>query len=285
MFERFTDGARSVLVLAQEEARLLGHNHIGTEHIFLGLILEENGVAAAALTSFGVTLDGVRTEVAEILGTAAASGGSPPFTTRAKKVLELSLREALHLGHNYIGTEHILLGILREGEGVAAQVLIRLGVDLGSARQRVTALISGEAPAEATVGVATDFVRVPSADVGRTSREPRCPQCRADLTDGTRFRTLSVPPDAEEGQNDPLSIFVVYCRRCGVVIHTFPSPPAHSSGVEAPAALHLGGSGVLAMGGDGSEEPEAGRNEVPVRLQDERRHATDVEGVEKRTPD
>ncbi len=137
----------------------------------------------------------------------------------------MSLREALHLGHNYIGTEHILLGVLREGEGVAAQVLTGLGVDLGSARQRVTALISGEPAAEATVGVATDFIRVPSANVERTSKEPRCPGCRADLTDGTRFRTLSVRPDAEEGGRDPLSMTVVYCHRCGVVLHTFPAGP------------------------------------------------------------
>ena len=128
MFERFTDRARRVLVLAQEEARLLNHNFIGTEHILLGLIHEGEGVAAKALESLGISLEAVREKVEETIGPAGSSTtGSPPFTPRAKKVLELSLREALQLGHNYIGTEHMLLGLVREGEGVAAQVLVSLG--------------------------------------------------------------------------------------------------------------------------------------------------------------
>jgi ATP-dependent Clp protease ATP-binding subunit ClpC len=144
MFERFTDRARRVLVLAQEEARQLNHNFIGTEHILLGLIHEGEGVAAKALDSLGVTLEGVREKVEETIGPAGASTtGSPPFTPRAKKVLELSLREALQLGHNYIGTEHMLLGLVREGEGVATQVLIGLGVDLSRVRQQVIQLLSG----------------------------------------------------------------------------------------------------------------------------------------------
>ena len=128
MFERFTDRARRVAVLAQEEARMLHHDHIGTEHILLGLICEGEGVAAKALGSLGISLEAVRQHVGEITGQGQqAPSGHVPFTPRAKKVLELSLREALQLGHNYIGTEHILLGLIREGEGVAAQVLQKLG--------------------------------------------------------------------------------------------------------------------------------------------------------------
>ena len=128
MFERFTDRARRVVVLAQEEARMLNHNYIGTEHILLGLIHEGEGVAAKALESLGISLEAVRQQVEEIIGQGQqAPSGHIPFTPRAKKVLELSLREALQLGHNYIGTEHILLGLIREGEGVAAQVLVQAG--------------------------------------------------------------------------------------------------------------------------------------------------------------
>ena len=146
MFERFTDRARRVVVLAQEEARLLHHNYIGTEHILLGLIHEGEGVAAKALESLGISLEAVRAQVEEIIGHGgSAPSGHIPFTPRAKKVLELSLREALQLGHNYIGTEHILLGLIREGEGVAAQVLVKLGADLSRVRQQVIQLLSGYA--------------------------------------------------------------------------------------------------------------------------------------------
>src|SRR5437016_6910802 len=146
MFERFTDRARRVVVLAQEEARMLNHNYIGTEHILLGLIHEGEGVAAKALESLGISLEAVRSQVEEIIGQGqAAPTGHIPFTPRAKKVLELSLREALQLGHNYIGTEHILLGLIREGEGVAAQVLVKLGADLSRVRQQVIQLLSGYA--------------------------------------------------------------------------------------------------------------------------------------------
>src|SRR5213082_1138512 len=146
MFERFTDRARRVVVLAQEEARMLNHNYIGTEHILLGIIHEGEGVAAKALESLGISLEAVRSQVEEIIGQGqAAPTGHIPFTPRAKKVLELSLREALQLGHNYIGTEHILLGLIREGEGVAAQVLVKLGADLSRVRQQVIQLLSGYA--------------------------------------------------------------------------------------------------------------------------------------------
>ncbi|HZW45611.1 MAG TPA: ATP-dependent Clp protease ATP-binding subunit [Dermatophilaceae bacterium] len=144
MFERFTDRASRVVVLAQEEARMLNRNYIGTEHILLGLIHEGEGVAAKALERLGISLDAVREQAQEIIGQGQqAPSGHIPFTPRAKKVLELSLREALQLGHNYIGTEHILLGLIREGEGVAAQVLVKLGADLNRVRQQVIQLLSG----------------------------------------------------------------------------------------------------------------------------------------------
>ena len=150
MFERFTDRARRVLVLAQEEARDLNHAFIGTEHILLGLIREGEGVAAKALDALGVTFDVVREKVEEAIGANTnPSPGSPPFTPRAKKVLELSLREALQLGHSYIGTEHMLLGLVREGEGVAAQVLNDLGADMARVRTQVIQMMSGQAGKEA----------------------------------------------------------------------------------------------------------------------------------------
>ena len=144
MFDRFTDRARRVIVLAQDEARMLNHNYIGTEHLLLGLIHEGEGVAAKALESLGISLEAVRAQVEEIIGQGQqAPMGHIPFTPRAKKVLELSMREALQLNHPYIGTEHILLGLIREGEGVAAQVLIKLGADLNRVRNQVLQLLSG----------------------------------------------------------------------------------------------------------------------------------------------
>jgi ATP-dependent Clp protease ATP-binding subunit ClpC len=147
MFERFTDRARRVVVLAEEEARMLSHNWIGTEHILLGLIREGDGVAAKALESLGIRLQAVRQQVEEIIG----QGQQVPsegisLTPRAKKVLELALRESLQLGHNYVGTEHILLGLIREGNGVAAQVLVHQGAELDRVRQQVIGLISGQQP-------------------------------------------------------------------------------------------------------------------------------------------
>ena len=144
MFERFTDGARRVVVLAQQEARALNHNYIGTEHILLGLIHEGEGVAAKALESLGISLEAVRQQVEEIIGQGQeAPPGHIPFTPRAKRALELSLREALQLGHNYIGPEHILLGLIRVDEGVGAQVLARLGADLDRVRQQVIQRLHG----------------------------------------------------------------------------------------------------------------------------------------------
>jgi hypothetical protein len=154
MFERFTDRARRVVVLAQEEARHLNHNHIGTEHILLGLIHEQEGIAAIALTELGISLEGARAQVVQIVGQGDEAPTSHiPFTPRAKKVLELSLREALQLGHNYIGTEHILLGLIREGEGVAAQVLTSQGAGLDRVRRQVVqVLATSTGSAERVVG-------------------------------------------------------------------------------------------------------------------------------------
>jgi hypothetical protein len=151
MFERFTNRARRVVVLAQEEARLLNHNYIGTEHLLLGILAIGEGTAVRALDEMGITLDIVRQQVEQVIGVGAQEqrpSGHIPFTPRAKKVLELSLREALRLGHNYIGTEHILLGLIREGNGVAAQILTRLGGDLSVVRMHVIRLAasSGEGP-------------------------------------------------------------------------------------------------------------------------------------------
>src|SRR5450830_197641 len=144
MFERFTEKARRVVVYAQEEARMLNQNYIGTEHLLLGLIREQDGIAAKALESLNISLEDVHQQVEELIGKGTyVPNGHIPFTPRAKKVLELSLREALQLGHNYIGTEHILLGLIREGEGVAAQVLLNLGADLEKVRSAVIQLLSG----------------------------------------------------------------------------------------------------------------------------------------------
>jgi ATP-dependent Clp protease ATP-binding subunit ClpC len=165
MFERFTDRARRVVVLAQEEARMLGHTHIGTEHLLLGLIHEGKGVAARALDSLDISLGAVRQQVEEVIGRGqeAPSSGHIPFTPRAKKVLELSLREAQQLGDQYIGTEHVLLGLIREGEGVAAQVLVGLGADLNRVRGRVIELLHGFA-AEAVTGIGSVVARLSAVE-------------------------------------------------------------------------------------------------------------------------
>jgi ATP-dependent Clp protease ATP-binding subunit ClpC len=145
MFERFTDRARRVVVLAQEEARRLEHNYIGTEHILLGLLREDQGAAASALAAANVTLDGARLEVETIIGRGQhGPSGHIPFTPRAKKVLELSLREAVRLGNDYIDTGHILLGLIREGDGVAVQVVINLGADPKKIGQRVVLELGGD---------------------------------------------------------------------------------------------------------------------------------------------
>jgi ATP-dependent Clp protease ATP-binding subunit ClpC len=217
VFERFTDRARRVLTYAQEEARLLNHSFIGTEHILLGLIREGHGVGAQALQSLGISLEAARGKVEETIGIAgSAPSSSPPFTPRAKKVLELSLREALQLNHSYIGTEHILLGLVREGEGVAATVLVSLGADLGRVRQEVVKLMSGGP--ESQRGGQTDETGSIAKDLP-LSLEPCCPRCREGLSEVAQFRTIRVHPDS--GNADPMSIDVVYCVRCGTTLHMF----------------------------------------------------------------
>jgi Clp amino terminal domain, pathogenicity island component/ClpX C4-type zinc finger len=188
VFERFTDRARRVVVLAQEESRLLNHNYIGTEHILLGLIHEGDGVAAQALTSLGISLADVRGEVERIIGHGgSAPSGHIPFTPRAKKVLELSLREALQLGHNYIGTEHILLGLIREGEGVAAQVLGDLGADLATVRQRVVQLLSGYQGGTSSGVFSSEGSGAISRAVFTRASTPQCSFCRRDLSEVERY--------------------------------------------------------------------------------------------------
>jgi ATP-dependent Clp protease ATP-binding subunit ClpC len=159
MFERFTDRARRVIVDAQNEARSLGHNYIGPEHILLGLINEGDGVGAKALEAMQISTDTVRGRIEEITGRGQAppTTGHIPFTPRAKKVLELSLREALQLGHNYIGTEHILLGLIHEGDGVAAQILVGLGVELDRTRQLVIQILTGRHREEGASAAAEDL--------------------------------------------------------------------------------------------------------------------------------
>ncbi len=191
MFERFTDRARRVVVLAQEEARMLNHNYIGTEHILLGLIHEGEGVAAKALESLGISLEAVRQQVEEIIGQGQqAPSGHIPFTPRAKKVLELSLREALQLGHNYIGTEHILLGLIREGEGVAAQVLVKLGADLNRVRQQVIQLLSGYSGGKeaATAGGPAEGTPVDLPRPGPVRPQPDAGRPRIQARPGHRAR-------------------------------------------------------------------------------------------------
>jgi ATP-dependent Clp protease ATP-binding subunit ClpC len=213
MFERFTDRARRVVVLAQEEARMLDHNYIGTEHILLGLIHEGEGIAAEALTTMGIGLDAVRGQVEQIIGKGQAkAAGHIPFTPRAKKVLELALREALQLGHNYIGTEHILLGLVREGEGVAAQVLQKLGADLNRVRQAVIRLL-GEKGQEPSVALQEEV----EGEAER--RGPRCPRCDADLAVFATYRTITVPDEEESGGRKAAFVF---CRSCSYTLGMLP---------------------------------------------------------------
>ena len=165
MFERFTERARQVVVLAQDEARELRHDYIGTEHVLLGLLREEDGVAARVLASLGVELDAVRDEVVKIVGSGDEEPtGQIPFTPRAKKVLELALREALTIGHNYVGTEHLLLGIAREGEGVASRILDDLGADAERIRDEVINALSGTVRPRGSIQVRRQRVRRPTRE-------------------------------------------------------------------------------------------------------------------------
>jgi ATP-dependent Clp protease ATP-binding subunit ClpC len=206
MFERFTDRARRVVVLAQEEARMLNHNYIGTEHILLGLAHEGESVAARALGSLGISLETVRRDVEEIIGQGqSAPPGHIPFTPRAKKVLELSLREALQLGHSYIGPEHLLLGLVREGEGVAAQVLQKRGAELKRVRQEVIDTLAATPITETTAEVPHEV--------------PLCPKCRAPVKESIAYGVLDVRIP-EEGEGRPVPF--VFCLRCGTWLGTIP---------------------------------------------------------------
>jgi ATP-dependent Clp protease ATP-binding subunit ClpA len=215
VFERFTDRARRVLTLAQEEARSLHHGFIGTEHILLGLIEEGDGLGARALRSLGITTEDVREKVHEIVGVSLSTpGGAPPFTPRSKKVLELALREALQLNHSYIDTEHILFGLVREGNGVATTVLVDLGVDLGSVRRAVDNLMTGGPEVQIGPRAGQPAGGAPRV---RPPQEPSCLHCRASLAESARFRTMAIPADSENA--DPLPVYVVYCVSCGTTLH------------------------------------------------------------------
>jgi ATP-dependent Clp protease ATP-binding subunit ClpA len=200
---------------------MLNHNYIGTEHLLLGLIHEDEGVAAIALASLDISLDAVRRKIEEVIGQGqSAPAGHIPFTPRAKKVLELSLREALQLGHNYIGTEHILLGLIREGEGVAAQVLQELGADLNRVRQTVIQLLSGytgtEAAAETFEEPKQRWTFRPRPRSRRGGGDgPQCPTCQAPLEGSTGVKRVTATGDEEERE-----VTIAYCRSCGRALGT-----------------------------------------------------------------
>jgi ATP-dependent Clp protease ATP-binding subunit ClpC len=237
MFERFTDRARRVVVLAQEEARMLNHNFIGTEHLLLGLISDGEGVASRALAELDVSLTSVRSQVEEIVGRGgSAPTGHVPFTPRAKKVLELSLRESRHLGHDYIGTEHILLGLVREGEGVAAQVLEKQGLTLALVRDQVLNILSELEQGHDTAGPAggsapggfighsdVTFRRWRGGLPSRRRRRPRegrvggalCPGCGSDVAASAAYRVYPVADASGEGVRD---VLFVYCGECGATL-------------------------------------------------------------------
>jgi ATP-dependent Clp protease ATP-binding subunit ClpC len=213
VFERFTDRARRVVVLAQEEARRLNHNYIGTEHILLGLIHEGDGIAARTLESLDVSLESVRALVEEIIGQGRDEpAGHIPFTPRAKKVIELALREALQLDQKYIGTEHLLLGLIREGEGVAAQVLVKLGAHLHVVRERVLEIWASNEGV-----VHGQSVEVTRADVERTLG-PKCPRCAQALSQTLAYHTQSAQELGGEGERE---VVVVFCGGCGNALGAF----------------------------------------------------------------
>jgi ATP-dependent Clp protease ATP-binding subunit ClpC len=215
MFERFTDEARRVLVLAQEEARVLEHGFIGTEHLLLGILHHGQGPAPEALAAMGVTLEAARAQVARMVGPqGTAVTGSVPFTPRAKKALELALRNALQLGHDHIRTEHLLLGVIDEGEGVGAQTLVALEVDPSRLREDVTSPVSRPAGTSGRAWRAGRRVRAQPAGV-----PPLCPNCRAPLEETARYRVLDVSAtEPNEPGAAPIPVTIAYCQRCGVAL-------------------------------------------------------------------
>ena len=230
MFERFNDEARRVVVLAQEEARLLNHNYIGTEHVLLGVIGESGSLGAMALTDLGLSLDSMRSDVRRRIGEGMAPpSGHIPFTPPAKKVLELSLREALQLGHNYIGTEHILLALIAEGEGVACEILTGLGVTLSSARSKIIGLLQqghGNRPViEFPEGVPVAFAISKEEAVRGARYEPAsgplCSMCKCPLLETATYRVIEVAENKGESHR---RFLVLYCGGCGdtIKIETLP---------------------------------------------------------------
>jgi ATP-dependent Clp protease ATP-binding subunit ClpC len=221
MFERFTDRARRVVVLAQEEARLLDHEHIGTEHLLLGLLSEKDGVAAQALAQMDITLDAARAQVEQKVGRGtAAPAGNIPFTPRAKKTLELSLREALELAHNSIGTEHILLGMVqvdtKMGAGVGLEVLRILGAEPEAIRHQVMALISESGP-ESVRGGAWSRPAAASQD---PPTGPLCLHCRALTAETAKTAAVTIPGPSGEA----LPFVAIYCGMCGATYGLLPGP-------------------------------------------------------------
>ena len=215
MFERFTDEARRVLVLAQEEARILEHGFIGTEHLLLGILHHGHGPAPEALTAMGVTLETARAQVAQMVGPqGTAITGSVPFTPRAKKTLELALRDALQLGHDHIRTEHLLLGVIDEGEGVGARTLVALDVDLSRLREDVTSRVAR--PGGTSVRAWRPGRRVRAQPSGTP---PVCPNCRAPLEETARYRVLDAcTAEPDDRGNAPIPVTIAYCHRCGVAL-------------------------------------------------------------------
>ncbi len=223
MFERFTEKARRVVILAQEESRELGHDHIGTEHLLLALVREQEGIAGQALSETGITLDDTRKKVEELVGR-----GEPepkrrsgkrwrrhvPFTPRAKKTMELALREALGLGHNYIGTEHLLLGMLSLGEGRGSETLAELAADPTQLRENLLKLTRAHAEAPKFEFREVEFeMREGAVGEAGEAVSPRCSRCDAELSEAAAVRTLDVP--TEKGLGFPHTVTFVFCRRCG----------------------------------------------------------------------
>jgi ATP-dependent Clp protease ATP-binding subunit ClpC len=224
MFERFTDRARRVVVLAQEEARLLDHEYIGTEHLLLGLLSERDGVAAQALAALDITLEAARAQVEQKVGRGtAATAGYIPFTPRAKKTLELSLREALELAHNSIGTEHILLGMVQVdtklGPGVGLEVLRVLGAEPDAIRRHVMALISESGPES----VRGDAWSRPAAASQDPPTGPLCMQCRALTAETAHTAAVTIPGP----QGEALPFIAIYCGMCGATYGLLPRPRSH----------------------------------------------------------
>ena len=218
MFERFTEKARRAVILAQEESRELGHDHIGTEHLLLALIREQEGIAGQALSEAGITLDDARKKVEELFGR-----GEPepkrrsgkrwrpvPFTPRAKKTMELALREALGLGHNYIGTEHLLLGILSLGEGTGSETLTELAADPAQVRENLLKLTRAHAASPKLEFREVEFEMREGEPI--EPRSPRCPRCDADLSETAGIKIMDAPGAEGEGTR---SLTFAFCRRCG----------------------------------------------------------------------